>query len=57
MAGITEVRSVSSPATVHTITVAQLQGWVAGSAKSPEKRMRRERMRRLSSNRHPGATV
>jgi hypothetical protein len=38
---------VKEPSTIHTISVAPLQRWVSGSAKSPEERVRRDRMRQM----------
>jgi hypothetical protein len=38
---------VREPSVTHHVTVAQLQRWVSGGARSPAERLRREKMRAL----------
>jgi len=38
---------VREPSVKHTVTVLQLQRWASGAARSPEEKMRRDRMRAL----------
>jgi hypothetical protein len=38
---------VREPSVIHHVTVAQLQRWVSGGARSPAERIRRERLQEL----------
>jgi hypothetical protein len=48
---------VREPAVKHTVTLAQLQRWAYGTAKSPVEKIRRERMRDCSVRNHDAITV
>jgi hypothetical protein len=38
---------VREPSVIHHVTVAQLQRWASGTAKSPAERLKRERLRQM----------
>jgi hypothetical protein len=44
---------VREPSVTHTVTLAQLRRWASGAAKSPQEKLKRERMLALLTTRSP----